>query len=76
MMNVSQRGRVEAGSGTNLVVEKEKGLLVVLGQSRDDKHALAGLVVSRLGDGDLRARETTDLVDLGAGAADDASAVG
>jgi hypothetical protein len=59
--------------GEPLHTEKVRKERDSLRQARDDKHPLSRLVVSGLGDANLATRKTTNLVDLGASASDDAS---
>ena len=55
-----------------LVVQEIERLLVRLGGADDREHALAGLVVRRLRNGDLRAGQASDFGNLGTLAANDA----
>lgn len=60
---------------THLTIQQKQGFLVVLGQTRDDKHALASFIMCRLGNRDPRPRQAPDLVDLGAATSDDATTI-
>jgi len=44
-----------------LVIKEVESLLVCLGRTDDCEHALTGFVVGFLGNGDFRARKSTDL---------------
>ena len=56
-----------------VLVEEVEGSLVGLGGAHDSEHALAGIIVWCLGDGDSGSRGLADLGDLASTTADDAS---
>lgn len=56
-----------------VLVEEVEGSLVGLGGAHDGEHALSGIIVWCLGDGDSGSRGLADLGDLASATADDAS---
>lgn len=59
--------------GLKVLVEEIEGLLVRLGAAHDGEHALASIIMGRLGDGDAGTRAASDFADLATAASDDAT---